>query len=83
MPGSGQEGLIHHSGRGARYLSNRYTEHLAEVGIERSVGSVGDSYDSALAETIIGLYKTEVIGRRGAWPGIGPVEFATLDWVQV
>jgi len=73
--------LIHHSDRGAQYLSIRYTERLAEAGIERSVGSTGDSYDNALAESVIGLYKTEVIYRRGPWKGIDEVEFATLEWV--
>ncbi len=64
-----------------QYLSIRYTERLAEAGIERSVGSTGDSYDNALAESVIGLYKTEVIRRRGPWKGIDEVEFATLEWV--
>jgi transposase InsO family protein len=73
--------LIHHSDRGGQYLSIRYTERLAEAGIERSVGSTGDSYDNALAESVIGLYKTEVIHRRGPWRGIDEVEFATLEWV--
>lgn len=77
----GAERLIHHSDRGTQYLSIRYTERLAEAGIERSVGSTGDSYDNALAESVIGLYKTEVIHRRGPWRGIDEVEFATLDWV--
>ena len=75
------ERLIHHSDRGSQYLSIRYTERLAEAGIERSVGSTGDSYDNALAESVIGLYKTEVIHRRGPWKGIDEVEFATLEWV--
>lgn len=74
--------LIHHSDRGAQYLAIRYTERLAEAGIEPSVGSVGDSYDNALAETIIGLYKTEVIYRRGPWKHAEAVEFATLEWVH-
>ena len=74
--------LIHHSDRGAQYVSIRYTERLAEAGIEPSVGSVGDSYDNALAETIIGLYKTEVIRRRGPWRNVEAVEFATLAWVD-
>ena len=69
------------SDRGTQYLSIRYTERLAEAGIERSVGSAGDSYDNALAESVIGLYKTEVIRRRGPWKGIDEVEFATLEWV--
>src|SRR4051794_6350061 len=65
-----------------QYLSIRYTERLANTGIEPSVGSVGDSYDNALAETINGLYKAEVIRRRGPWRGIEAVEFATLKWVN-
>ena len=74
--------LVHHSDRGVQYVSIRYTERLAEVGIEPSVGSRGDSYDNALAETIIGLYKTEVIRRRGPWRSLEDVEFATLEWVH-
>jgi transposase InsO family protein len=74
-------GLIHHSDRGVQYLSIRYTERLAEDGIELSVGSRGDSHDNALAESIIGLFKTEVIRRRGPWRSIEDVEFATLEWV--
>ena len=74
--------LVHHSDRGVQYLSIRYTERLAEAGIEPSVGSVGDSYDNALAETVIGLYKTEVIRRRGPWRNLEAVEFATLEWVD-
>ena len=65
-----------------QYLSIRYTERLAEAGIEPSVGSVGDSYDNALAETVIGLFKTEVIHRRGPWRSFEAVEFATLEWVN-
>ena len=79
---TGTDGLIHHSDRGAQYLSIRYTQRLAEAGIESSVGSRGDSYDNALAETIIGLYKTEVIRRRGPWRDIEAVEYATLEWVD-
>ena len=79
---TGTEGLVHHSDRGSQYLSIRYTERLAEVGIESSVGSVGDSYDNALAESIIGLYKTEVIWPRGPWKNIEEVEYATLEWVD-
>jgi putative transposase len=75
-------GLIHHSDRGGQYLSIRYTERLAEAGMERSVGSMGDSYDNALAESVIGLFKTEVIRRRGPWRGVEEVEFATLEWVS-
>ncbi len=75
-------GLVHHSDRGAQYVSIRYTERLAEAGIEPSVGSVGDSYDNALAETINGLYKAEVIHRRGPWRSFEAVEFATLTWVD-
>lgn len=77
-----QDGLVHHSDRGSQYVSIRYTERLAEAGIEPSVGSVGDSYDNALAETIIGLFKTEVIRRRGPWRHAEAVEFATLEWVD-
>ena len=73
---------MHHSDRGLQYLSVRYTERLADAGIERSVGSVGNSYDNALAETINGLYKTEVIRRRGPWRNIDDVEFATLRCVH-
>jgi transposase InsO family protein len=75
-------GLVHHSDRGVQYVSIRYTERLAEAGIEPSVGSVGDSYDNALAETIHGLYKAEVIHRRGPWRSCEAVEFATLEWVD-
>jgi transposase InsO family protein len=75
------EGLIHHSDRGSQYLCIRYTERLAEAGIEPSVGSRGDSYDNALAESVIGLYKTEVIRKRGPWRGLEDVELATLEWV--
>ena len=79
---TGTEGLVHHSDRGSQYLSIRYTQRLAEAGIESSVGSVGDSYENALAETIIGLYKTEVIRHRGPWRHIDAVEYATLEWVD-
>ena len=72
----------HRGDRGVQYLSIRYTERLAEAGIEPSVGSVGDSYDNALAETIIGLFKTEVIRRRGPWRNLEHVEFDTLEWVD-
>jgi putative transposase len=74
--------LIHHSDRGIQYVSISYTERLAEAGIEPSVGSVGDSYDNALAETIIGLYKTELIYKDGPWKGVEQVELKTLDWVD-
>jgi transposase InsO family protein len=73
--------LIHHSDRGAQYVSIRYTERLAEAGIEPSVGSRGDSYDNALAETINGLYKAELIHRRAPWKTRESVELATLQWV--
>jgi putative transposase len=73
-------GLVHHSDRGGQYVSIRYTERLVEAGIEPSVGSVGDSFDNALAETVIGLFKTEVIRRRGPWRTMEAVEFATLEW---
>lgn len=76
------DGLIHHSDRGSQYLSIRYTERLADAGIEPSVGSIGDSYDNALAESVNGLYKTEVIRKQGPWKGLDDVEFATLDWVS-
>ena len=75
-------GLVHHSDRGSQYLSIKYTERLADAGIEPSVGSVGDSYDNALAETINGLYKAEVIHRRGPWRSFEDVEFATVEWVD-
>jgi putative transposase len=74
--------LVHHSDRGVQYLSIRYTYRLADAGIACSVGSVGDAYDNALAETINGLYKTEVIRRRGPWRGLETVEYATLEWVH-
>jgi transposase InsO family protein len=76
------EGLVHHSDRGVQYVSIRYTERLAEAGIEPSVGSVGDSYDNALAETINGLYKTELIYKRGPWRHRESVELATLEYVD-
>lgn len=75
-------GLIHHSDRGSQYLSIKYTERLSEAGIELSVGSVGDSYDNAVAETLNGLYKPEVIHRRGPWRSFEAVEYATLEWVD-
>ena len=75
-------GLVHHSDRGVQYLAIRYTERLAAAGIEPSVGSVGDSYDNALAESVIGLYKTEVIRAQGPWRHVEAVEFATLAWVD-
>lgn len=73
--------LVHHSNRGAQYVSMRYSERLANAGIAPSVGSVGDAYDNALAESVIGLYKTEVIRHAGPWRGLEDVEFATLEWV--
>ena len=79
---TGTEGLVHYSDRGSQYLSIRYSERLAEADVESSVGSVGDSYDNALAETIIGLFKTEVIRRRGPCRTIDAVEYATLEWVD-
>jgi putative transposase len=75
-------GLVHHSDRGTQYLSMRYTDRLADEGIAPSVGSRGDSYDNALAESVIGLFKTEIIHRRGPWRTLEAVEFATLDWVD-
>ena len=74
--------LIHHSDKGSQYLSIRYTERLAEMGIAASVGSTGDAYDNAMAETINGLYKAEVIWRRGPWRSRETVEHATLEWVH-
>ena len=76
------KGVIHHSDRGSQYVSIRYSERLSEAGFNASVGSVGDSYDNALAETINGLYKTEVIHKDGPWKGLEQVELATLDWVD-
>jgi len=78
----GGGGLIHHSDRGVQYVSIKYTERLADAGVDPSVGSVGDSYDNALAETVIGLFKTEVIHRRGPWRSLEAVEYATLEWVD-
>ena len=74
--------LVHHSDRGSQYLSMRYTDRLADAGIEPSVGSRGDAYDNALAESVIGLFKTEVIRRKGPWRALEAVEFATLTWVD-
>ncbi len=74
-------GLVHHSDRGSQYLSIRYTDRLADVGIEASVGSRGDAYDNALAESVIGLFKTEVIRHAGPWRSLDDVEYATLEWV--
>ena len=74
--------LVHHSDRGVQYVSIKYTARLAEAGLVPSVGSIGDSYDNALAETINGLYKAEVIHRRGPWRSLEAVEYATLEWVD-
>lgn len=74
--------LIHHSDRGVQYLSIKYTERLAEAGLSASVGTKGDSYDNALAESINGLYKTEVVHKDGPWRNMEHVEFATLNWVD-
>lgn len=79
---SAEDGLIHHSDRGVQYLAMNYTQRLAEADLVPSVGSVGDSYDNALAETINGLYKAEVIWRRRSWPNASSVEMATLHWVD-
>ena len=76
------EELIHHSDHGVQYLSIRYTEYLAENGIQASVGTTGDAYDNAMAESVIGLFKTEVVRRKGPWRNMEMVEFATLDWVD-
>jgi putative transposase len=75
-------GLVHHLNRGSQYLSIKYTERLAEAGIDPSVGSVGDSYDNAMAETIIGLFKTEVINFIGPWKSVGQIEWETMAWVS-
>jgi transposase InsO family protein len=80
--GAGVQDLVHHSDRGTQYLSMRYTDRLTEAGIAPSVGSRGDSYDNALAESVIGLFKTEVIQRKGPWRHLEAVEFATLTWVD-
>jgi transposase InsO family protein len=76
------DSLIHHSDRGSRYVSIRYTQRLAEAGVDPSVGSVGDSDDNALAETVIGLFKTEVIHRLAPWKSFAAVEHKTLEWVD-
>ncbi len=76
------DGLVHHTDRGSQYTSTRYTERLAEAGAVASVGSRGDSYDNALAESTIGLYKTELIGLRGPWRSPDQVELATLEWID-
>lgn len=80
--GDGLDGLVHHSDRGTQYVSMRYTDRLGDAGIAPSVGSRGDSYDNALAESVIGLFKTEVIRRRGPWRSLEAVELATLTWVD-
>jgi putative transposase len=80
--GQSLHGLVHHSDRGVQYLAIRYTERLGSAGAVPSVGSVGDSYDNALAESVIGLYKTELIRRRGPWRGLDDLELATLEWVD-
>jgi putative transposase len=79
---AGIDDLVHHSDRGTQYVSMRYTDRLAEAAIAPSVGSRGDSYDNALAESVIGLFKTEVIQRKGPWRHLEAVEFATLEWVD-
>ena len=76
------KGLIHHSDRGVQYLSIRYSERLKDASVQASVGTTGDSYDNAMAETIIGLFKTEVIHARGPWRSLDAVEYATLEWVD-
>jgi putative transposase len=80
--GEGVDGLVHHSDHGTQYVSMRYTSRLADAGIAPSVDSRGDSYDNAMAESIIGLFKTEVIRRLGPWRHAEAVEFATLEWVD-
>ncbi|RRD52061.1 hypothetical protein EII12_06150 [Buchananella hordeovulneris] len=76
------QGMVHHSDRGCQYVSMRYTQRLADTGIQASVGSRGDSYDNALAETVNGLYKTELIHATAAWPSVTDVEFHTMCWVD-
>jgi putative transposase len=78
----GLDGLVHHSDRGSQYLAIRYTERLAANGVVNSVGSRGDSYDNAMAESIIGLYKTELVRNKGPWRGLDDLELATLEWVD-
>jgi putative transposase len=80
--GSTLDGLVHHSDRGSQYTSIRYTERLVEAGATPSVGSVGDSYDNALAESVNGLYKTELINRKGPWRTLDDLELATFEWVD-
>jgi transposase InsO family protein len=80
--GGAVAGVVHHSDQGSQYLSMRYTDRLADSGMAPSVGSRGDAYDNALAESVIGLYKTEVIRRQGPWRSLDAVEFATLTWVD-
>jgi transposase InsO family protein len=80
--GSTPTGLVHHSDRGTQYVSMRYTDRLADVGIAPSVGSRGDAYDNALAESVIGLFETEVIQRLGPWRHLDGVEYATLNWID-
>ena len=80
--GAALAGLVHHSDRGTQYVSMRYTDRLADAGIAPSVGSRGDAYDNALAESVMALYKTEVIRRQGPWRSLEAVEFATLAWVD-
>ena len=80
--GRSLDGLVHHSDAGSQYTSIRYTERLAEVGATPSIGSVGDSYDNAMAESIIGLFKTELIRRNGPWQSLDAVEISTLEWVD-
>ena len=80
--GADLDGLVHHSDRGVQYLAIRYTERLAENGVVNSVGSRGDSYDNAMAETMFGLYKTELVRNKGPWRGLDDLELATLEWVD-
>ncbi len=80
--GAAVEGLVHHSDRGSQYTAIRYTDRLADAGVRPSVGSTGDSYDNALAESIIGLFKTELIRRHGPWRSVEQVELATLEWID-
>jgi putative transposase len=80
--GTAVEGLVHHSDRGVQYTAIRYTKRLAEAGITPSVGSKGDSYDNALAETVNGLFKTELVGPQGPWRSVEQIELAMLEWID-
>ncbi|MDQ3781667.1 MAG: integrase core domain-containing protein, partial [Actinomycetota bacterium] len=80
--GQAVDGIVHHSDAGSQYTSIRYTDRLAEAGALASIGSVGDSFDNALAESVVGLYKTECVRHEGPWRGVEDLELATLSWVH-